>query len=301
MKAHPTAYAAMAQKVTVVCVAAAMTFGISGTAWAVGPIEVGYDLIEFTNPETDLSTDDTDDIGLDAALGDVVEYENVFPGVDAKVTVLDITNLQDEVDKIDEGQDSTAVNFDDTPMWVEIDPPGTNGEPAIGGPGSATLRVDFFVSGGTFTAPVTLNEIGITLKDVDSDQYVTFYDASSYALSSEPETVLTATVEDGDVTIADISGETASALDEENWATVTYAAAESITVTVGTLQADDAEFGLLFTVPDLSADPTEILLGGAEEDNLADTGANGVTILGAFGLALAVAGTALARSSARRR
>lgn len=290
-------------KISVLSLSGAMALGVPAAAWAVVPVEVGYDLIEFINPETDLSTDDTDDIGANAQLGDTVSYENVFPGVSAQVTVNEIVNLEEEVDKIDEGQDSAAVGFDDTPLWVEIDPPGVNNAPAEGGPGSATFTIDFFVDNGEFDTPVALNEIGITVKDIDEGQSITFNGASTYSLSSDPQTNLVAVVENGNVTVSDAASASADAVDEEHWVAVTYETATSITFTVGAVEGADAEFGLLFTTPDWSAEPTEttIEVDGGGADNLADTGLEmNAATWGSLGLASVAVG-AVAVVARRRR
>lgn len=303
MSTHPTPLGSAVKTATVLCTATALTLGFTGAAWAVAPVEVGYDLISFLNPANFVEPE-SDDIGFDAQLGDVVDYEDVFAGVDAQVTVVAITNLSNEVDKIDEGQNQMEPGDGDSALWIEIDPPGSSGSPATGGPGSATFQIDFYEEGGDFTTPITLNEVAITVKDIDSLQSITFEDVSSYELSSVPETVLTATVDGEELTIAETEELSSDAVDEEHWVVVRFDSLNSITVTVGAIEGGDAEFGLLFRDTDWSAEPTAVDVdepAGGGQNGLAATGADDVTVLGALGLALAAAGVTMASKTLRRR
>jgi hypothetical protein len=285
-------------------VAALMVVGVPLSASASTPIDVAYGHIIFDNPDTDPGNNDSDDIGNDAQLNDFFDYENVFPGVDARVTVLEITNLEGEVDKVDEGQDTTDPNSDDTPLWVEIDPPGSNGELATGGPGSAKLRIDFFDSASGFTTPVTLTNFAITVKDIDSRQFVTFYGVSSYFVSSDPASVLVVTEDGSNVTFAETLAESSNGDEEQHWAVVRYASASSVTFVVGSQEGNDAEFGVDFNQPDWTVDPTEVVLGEPEQPEqsaLANTGQNDDVLLwGALGVMLAAAGAIAAGISVRR-
>jgi hypothetical protein len=285
-------------------VAAIMILGVPLSASASTPIDVAYGDIIFDNPETNPATADSDDIGLEAQVDDFFDYENVFPGVDARVTVLEITNLEGEVDKVDEGQDTSDPNSDDAPLWVEIDPPGTNNQLATGGPGSTKIRIDFFDSASAFTTPVTLNNVAITVEDIDNRQFVTFFGITSYLVSSDPASVLVVTEDGADVTFAETNSTSSNGTDEQHWAVVRYASASSVTIVVGSLEADDAEFGLDFSQPDWTVDPNEVVLGETEQleqPALANTGQNEDALLwGALGFMLAAAGATATVFSVRR-
>jgi hypothetical protein len=285
-------------------VAAIMILGVPLSASASTPIDVAYGDIIFDNPETNPATDDSDDIGLGAQVEDFFDYENVFPGVDARVTVLDITNLQGEVDKVDEGQDTSDPNSDDAPLWVEIEPPGDNDELATGGPGSTKIRIDFFDSASAFTTPVTLNNVAITVNDIDNRQFVTFFGISSYLVSSDPASVLVVTEVGADVTFAETISTGSSSTDEKHWAVVRYASASSVTFIVGSQEATDAEFELDFGQPDWTVVPNERVLAEPEQPAqpaLANTGRNeDVLMWGALGFMLAAAGATATVFSVRR-
>lgn len=283
---------------TVVCAVTALTFGFAGTAHAVAPVDINYGDIAFINPETDLSTDDTDDIGADGEVGDEFEYLDVFPGVDAIVKVVSITNLEGSVDKIDEGQDETDLDFDDSPLWLEVNPPGVNDELADGGPGSVKVRISFFDAGSDFMVPVTLRNVGITLKDIDNRQFAKFFGATSFLLSSDPETNLLASANGADVTISEREGQSSDNDEEEHWVAIRYASASSITVVVGSREAGDAEFGLAFTLPDWTEDPNVVTL--SDKETLAPTGAvDTASLWVALGAAIIGAGVMTGRTARR--
>jgi hypothetical protein len=187
---------------------------------------------------------------------------------------------------------------------VEIDPPGTDNELATGGPGSTKLRIDFFDSASAFTTPVTLNNVAITVMDIDNRQFVTFFGISSYFVSSDPTSVLVVTEDGADVTFAETISTSANNSDEQHWAVVRYASASSVTVVVASLEADDAEFGLDFGQPDWTIDPNEVVLGETEQPAqpaLANTGRNeDVLLWGALGFMLAAAGATATAISVRR-
>lgn len=144
----------------------------------------------------------------------------------------------------------------------------------------------------------------MTVKDIDSEQFIAAPGVSSFSLSSSPATALTATV-DGDVlTVAELNDEGSSAEDEDHWAVLRFGSVSSITLTVGANQTGSASFDVLFTEPAWTETPTTQepadLAPAAPE--LAETGANaavlvpGVALLGA----LLLAGAGAIAASRRR-
>lgn len=172
--------------------------------------------------------------------------------------------------------------------------PGDEG-PAVGGPGFAKLNIDFFESGGTFSTPISLKKVGISVQDIDSEQYVAFKNISSYSLSSDPESVLTVTENGSTTTIAETNDISSSADDEEHWVAVRFTETSSITFTVGSLQSGDAQFRMSFTLPEWSVEPEDSTPSEetSEEASLASTGTNDTPVtLGALGFALLLSGGA---------
>jgi hypothetical protein len=223
------------------------------------PLEDGFVPTEDDNP-------DSDDIGEEALVNDAFVYPDVFPGVDAIVTVIEESNLGgDHVDKVDEGQDRWNAIFtpdefnvdqfsyelivpDDDPIWVEINP-------SAGG-GSATFRVDFLVA--DTQTPVTLQNVGISTQDIDDGQFVEFVDPTGYQLSSTPPTDLAVEESQDIVTFTSAVGDASDSEDEDHWAYVYFSSTSSITFTTGNPDTDDAEFRVHFNAVTWDVDPVEV-------------------------------------------
>ncbi|HLP23819.1 MAG TPA: hypothetical protein VK139_07240 [Microbacteriaceae bacterium] len=284
----------------------ALLLGVSSSAWAVAAIDVNYELVEFANTDLDSPGGDSDDVGLNSEIGDTFDWEGVFPGVDARVEILDYQNLDGDVDKVDEGQD-VSDGEDDRPMWIEINLPGDADSLADDGPGSATFRVDFFASGSNFTTPVSLRKVAVIVKDIDAGQSIQFTDVSSYEVSSEPESVIVPTEDGLDVTFTDGLGEGSAEQDESNWVGVRFLETSSLTFTVGAVMGGDAEFGLLFLEPEWSVEPSLVTLESEQPDpapttvSLASAGASAeIAAWSALSVALIGAGLASLAAMSRR-
>lgn len=228
------------------------------------------------------------DIGAGAAVGDTFLFSNVYSTgtefVDATVTVVDVEGIEadgtlDLMDYVDEAGDNWPLS-----PQIDVDDAATSG--------FATLEIAFHASGDP-TTPVTIDDVLMTVKDIDSEQFIAAEGVSSFSLSSSPATALTATV-DGDVlTVAELNDVGSSTEDEDHWAVLRFGSVSSITLTVGANQTGSASFDVLFTEPAWTETPTTQepadLAPAAPE--LAETGANaavlvpGVALLGALLLA----------------
>lgn len=228
------------------------------------------------------------DIGAGAAVGDSFLFPNVYytgtEFVDATVTVVDLDGLAFEgtpglMDYVDEAGDNWPLS-----PQIDVDDADSSGY--------ATLRIAFHASGDPST-PFTLDEVLMTVKDIDSEQFIAAPGVSSFSLSSSPATALTATVEGDVLTVAEVNDVGSSAEDEDHWAVLRFGSVSSITLTVGANQTGSASFDVLFTEPAWTETPTTQepadLAPAAPE--LAETGANaavlvpGVALLGALLLA----------------
>ena len=162
-------------------------------------------------------TNQPDVIGDSAGLGFTHLYDDVFAGVDAIATVIAIENL--DSDSMEEFDDESSSRGRHIYSGIDID----------GESGFVKYRIDF-VAADT-TNGVTLQNISITVADIDVSQYAQFSGISAYELSEDSE--LTVTSVAGNYEFKEPLGEGASYTDEENWAKVEYAEASSIVVTLG--------------------------------------------------------------------
>lgn len=238
------------------------------------------------------------DIGAGAAVGDSFEFPSVyFTGtgyLDATVTVVALSGLEsdgtpDRIDYVDEA----GGNF---PLSPQVD---VRDDAASG---SATLSIVFHAPGDPST-PVAINGLVLTAKDIDSEQFIAATGVTTYSLSSNPATALTATTAGGLLTIAELNDVSSSDEDQDHWAVLRFGTVNTITVTVGANQTGSASFDFLFYEPTWTETPvTESPAEEEPQPELAATGANADLIAPATTLlvALLLAG-ALALGASRRR
>jgi uncharacterized repeat protein (TIGR02543 family) len=198
-------------------------------------------------------------IGAGAANGFSYRYDDVFSGVDAVATVIDVTNINSgpNTDTVPDGlfdQFDELSSTSGKSINVDIDIFGASGAMQSG---SVTIRIDF-VAADTTNA-VTLQNISMLVKDIDSRQYATFAGISSYELSSgtAPSTAseLTVTSSGGAYEFKEPTGATSDSVDEENWVAVDYSSASSITFTLGARESGGAFFGVSFIDASWPASP----------------------------------------------
>lgn len=189
-----------------------------GLVTSASAIDANNQNLQFTN---------TVKIGQDALLGFSSRYADVFTGVDALVTVTQITpstpTLVSKISNLD--RVSTVNNWQ---MW-------TNLQIASGG-GQVTYRVEFVASGTR--NPVTLENFKVNVGDIDARQYVQFTGPTSYTLASSTQLAVlknadNAAVPVGAFRFAEPSGTGSTDDDTRFWAQVNYAKASFVDVTLG--------------------------------------------------------------------
>jgi hypothetical protein len=204
-------------------------------------------------------TDQPTNIGVGAGQGFTHRYDDVITGVDAIATVIAVSNL-DKDDNAGNGADNLMDFFDQgdsssgKAIEAAIDVFG-NSDPTQ--TGYATFRIDF-VAADTNNA-VTLEDFAVRVVDIDSNQFAEFAGISAYELSLNPVTELTATVDRGSYEFREPLGIGSNSSDEENWVTVEYAEASSITVTLGARESGSASFGVSFRDTTWTNSPTRIV------------------------------------------
>lgn len=251
-------------------------FMSASPSYATSNVDVSSGQLNFG---ADSGTSQQNDIGLAVGLNFNQRYANVFNGVDAVVTVIDVSNIDSDddesngvnnlIDVFDESDVSTGQSIN-----TRIDITGES--PNDLQSGFVTYRVDF-VQAGTNNA-ITLQNISVNVADIDSNQYVSFSGISAYELSSSPSTELTATSANGIYEFKETQGFSSGNSDQENWVLVEFSAANSITFTMGARESGGAFFGVSFvdatwtnspTRPALTLTPFDV----AYNSNNADSGA----------------------------
>jgi LPXTG-motif cell wall-anchored protein len=206
------------------------------------------------------------EIGTNAGLGFTHRYEDVLSGVDAIATVIGMQNL-------DSDDNQTSANnlmdhFDDSSssgreIDLDIDIFGDPGDdtvsppiPPEGNSGFVTFRIDF-VAANTNNA-VTIQNVGIVVDDIDSNQFAQFAGITAYELSATPPTELTVTSSGGAYEFNEPIGSSSSSSDEENWVAVEYSEASSITITLGARESGGASFGVSFVDTTWTETPSRV-------------------------------------------
>ena len=217
------------------------------------------DLIAFSNPG---AADPYTDLLVDPSIGDQQLYEDVRTGVDALVTVTDVTAMGPGVtqDLIVDRGDLDAV-FTSNDFLNTLLPNTSSMTPSTK---SVTVRIDF--RDATSGAPVTLTDIAISAKDLDGDggasgEYVQYSGITRYCLyDRDGDDVLE--VGDNDIAVttpgdayrfAGIESQVGSAA-KDGWAEVFYSSASSLVVTAGELLGNFARIAISFDDAGWSSD-----------------------------------------------
>jgi uncharacterized repeat protein (TIGR02543 family) len=207
-------------------------------------------------------TNQPTDIGKDKGLGFSHRYNDVFAGVDAVATVLEVENVDSDddetngadglMDEFDEADDESGRSID---LSLDVfGESGGEGVPADSSLGKVTFRLDFVEADSN--QAVTLQNIAMRVVDIDNEQFAQFAGITAYELSSNPTSVLTATGQGGAYEFADLGGTDSDSEKEENWVAVEYSEASTITITLGARQAGGASFGVTFADTEWSEAPT---------------------------------------------
>ena len=237
---------------------------VAQPAWA-SPIDVNFGEMNFGAAA---DGEQAAAIGTNATIGFTHRYDDVFVGVDAIATVIDIQNIDSDDDQTD-GADLLLDAFDRNSSTgkeidLDIDVFGNSGSsPPEAQTGFVTFRIDF-VTADT-TSAVILRNIGIRVEDIDAQQFVSFNEISTYELSSTPATKLTVTSSGGTYEFKEPLGVDSASSDQENWVAVEYSAASSITMTFGARQAGTAGFDVVFNDTTWSSTPTRVITSSSTQ------------------------------------
>lgn len=242
----------------------------------------------FSNPDGD--------IGEDSLTGDSYIYNEV--GLDengdpiaATVTVTEVSNLvSDEVD-VDRNDRPDA----DAVIGMRILNASTDG-------GHAEISVSFHEPGNPDN-PVTISALSATVKDFDDFQWISVAGASSYLLSSDPVTNLSARTLGSELIIEELGDIGSETEDEDHWAVLNFTNTSEITLRVGdnypSEDSSSASFNVLFAGAEWTETPVTVEL---DSSSLADTGvdASGVNVALALAAILTAVGISTTVLSRRR-
>jgi LPXTG-motif cell wall-anchored protein len=228
-----------------------------------------------------------DENGEYAEVGDEVLYEEVYlldgtTVVDATVTITEVVNQ----------------NYNE----FELDTSRKNASGGIGtligqDSGSQDSYVEYTVSfhaAADPSSPITLNNISVTMKDVDELEYIMSENVDSYSLSSSPATNLDVRTVGSDLFVEELENRVTGDDDESHWAALHFESTSTITIGLGLKVGNEdgeSRFDAMFT-SSASDDSTT--------PNLANTGANVEWPLFA-GLIAVIAGSSFMMASRRRR
>ena len=171
--------------------------------------------VDVSDVELDFSNGGID-VGAGAGDGDSFQYDDVVPGsatqVNALVTVSDFVNVE-TVTFVDENDHSGNKPIDF--QFYDVSD------------GEATITVEFFdgdAADDGYTTPISLDNLSVTVKDIDVYQSIEVISPDSYELSESPASVLQVTedTDAGTTTFAETEGDSYGDADEEVWAVLTY-------------------------------------------------------------------------------
>lgn len=169
-------------------------------------------------------------------------------------------------------------------------------------PGYAEYSVSFHAPGNP-DSPIVMSDFSITVKDIDSLQWVAVTGVSSYLLSSTPATNLVGRTEGNLVYVEELNDLDSSTVDEDHWAVFNFTSKSSVTIRVGnsstTPDESGASFNIVFADVEWDTDPTVINL--ASDSGLADTGASSTGVNGMLAVAGLLTAAGIATTILRRR
>ena len=193
------------------------TIGLGAT------VDANYSTVDFSNAGNS-------SIGTGAAAGFENTYENVLVGVDAILTVTTVQNIQSSTTandlKVSEVDEYFAGN---PPTWATTND-GINTEiyaKTNADEGFTTYRIDFLQA--DTLSPITVNNIAITVKDLDDTEFAEFGGISAHT-RAQSTTVGVANSGNNyrfSGTVQTIAG------DVNGWVEVRYSSADSVTLKLG--------------------------------------------------------------------
>jgi len=179
--------------------------------------DLNYEKLVFL-PEADLTRSNAElKVGFQRRYNNVVTIDG--QAIDAVISIVSVTGHRDnEIDTFDEYDNSDQISF-----HTQVDGTSTS---------QAAVRLRYqFLRGGTDTA-VVLKNIRISVADIDSWEFVHFYNVSSYKLSSPTNLSLQASTLHPDVLFLS-SADGTSNTDQTRIAEVNYDAVSSFDVRAG--------------------------------------------------------------------
>jgi uncharacterized repeat protein (TIGR02543 family) len=209
-------------------------------------------------------------IGPAAGVGFSHRYENVVAfgdvSVDAIVSLVSTSNLDTDdnysngVDNLIDYLDRTSTT-DPNALRTQLD---IASGPELIDIGEAVVRVSF-VRAGTRT-PLMLQNVVISVKDVDDNQYVEFAAISSYKLTSNTAIQVATHTSDPSLVISgstrffEPNGVSALRTDEPNWAEVSYSQLSFIDIKMGARESGDAFFDIDFAAAGFVTAVNQVIL-----------------------------------------
>ena len=209
------------------------------------------------------------DIGEEAGVGFSHRYDNVVQfgdvSVDALVSLVSTSNLDNDdvysngVDNLIDYLDNSSSSFPNA-LRTQIDiAPG----PDTIDIGEAVIRVAF-VRAGTRT-PLTLQNVMISLKDIDDSQFVEFAAISSYKLTTDTALqVATPTtnnlVTTGSTRFFEPNGSSSSSTNQRNWVEVSYGQLSFIDIKIGAHEEGSAFFDIDFAAAGFTTATTTVAI-----------------------------------------
>ena len=244
-----------------------------------------------------------EDIGEAASIGFSHRYDNVVQfgdvSVDALVSLVSTSNLDNDddysngvdnlIDYLDRSSSSapnsltTQIDIASGPEPIDI--------------GEAVIRVAF-VQAGTRT-PLTLQNVIISVKDVDENQFVEFAAISSYKLTSDTALQVATPTSDPSLVIAgstrffEPNGSSSSSTNEPNWVEVSYGQLSFVDIKIGSHKSGDVDFDIDFAAAGFTTATTTAAItapnytvtynnnGSSETPPTATTGSGTVSIASA--------------------
>lgn len=198
----------------------------------VGASSAATSAIDANN--TNLQFNNTVKIGQGATVGFSHRYSNVFTGVDALVTLTELSNTtMSNIDRV-----STVNNWQ---MW-------TNEQIGSGG-GYATYRVEF-VATGTRT-PVLMENFNVNVGDIDARQFVEFTGPSSYTVSQNSQLAILQNAQNSSVPVGAVRFAEQNAVgstddDTRFWGQVSYTKVSAVDIKLGAAVGGSALYQVSF-------------------------------------------------------
>jgi hypothetical protein len=191
---------------------------------------------------------------------DVFTYEEVFllegtTLVGATLTISEIANLVNDEFMLDGGPRDAGGG-----LGSYLSPDNSSLE------GFAEFTIAFHAAGDP-SIPITLNNISVTIKDIDNEQYVAAENVDSYSLSATPPTELSARTVGTTLFVEELDGDGSRTEDEDHWAVLNFSSASTITMRLGSRDGDGALFNSLFAVAEWSSAPATIATGSISPPN----------------------------------